>query len=311
MKIILNNLPYREGRNKSSPNVITQHVKKHYGNLSLVSQPNDFLYNGPLYHYSHAYSSHDNIIIAPHDLWYIVLCEIASIIKNNVEAARFLFTTSEEKTTITIPTDDVTELPIEILFMELKKVVPANINLFIPNFSTHTTDSRIACMASFCDAMQVYYEYMTFCCGIHAVEIRGTVEDWELFKTSVGQISGLLGHIPKTTDYFQRVNSHINNIIASLTVMSEEEKINFYANFFKQNNIGSGGEVIIDGWITDFYFEKCSLPKIENFSLNLSCIPYKNLNTGREFVAVYGSFSQTVEDSFKGIKYDNFIYERT
>lgn len=49
----------------------------------------------------------------------------------------------------------------------------------VPEFSTSTNISRVACEICLMDAMKSYFEYI-LCggCGISAVRLAGTLEDW-------------------------------------------------------------------------------------------------------------------------------------
>ena len=103
------------------------------------------------------------------------------------------------------------------------------------------------------------------------------------------------------------MEDRISLIIASLSGGS----VDFYQDIFTSRNVGSGGELEIDGWFTaDFFQERCSSPKIENFPMMWSLVPFTNIESGRKFTDVYGCFYNTLsEDGFHVPEYGHFTLE--
>lgn len=259
---------------------------------------------------SNAYSAHRKIEIAPHDLWFIVLSELAAVIKNNKEQVRHLFTTSTEKKTIQVYTNDVTKIDLTQVVDQLRALVPTDINLFVPEFSTHTPESRLACYAGLCDAMKVYYNYMTYCCGLPELRITGTKEDWLLFHECLEELSKdkLLGIVPGVKQWLYTVQTIVIEFIH--VTGGRPPDLSFWQDVFSKKNVGSGGDFVISGWITKLFMYKPDMFKLENFSAALATVPYKNVDTGREFTAVYGALKGIrTEDGFMKAGYAGLVFE--
>ncbi len=266
---------------------------------------------------SAAYSAHRAIRIAPHDLWYIVLCEIAATINLFPEEFRFLFTDTQEKKLIAVQTATPDELPLDLIMDRLAHLVPSNTEIFLPEFSTLDDGARLAFKAAFADAVKSYYSYGTFCCGLPAVEFSGTLDDWNLFGASLNEIATLLkpclDKLPAasanqdqrwvTSGYFYQILCRIEQI-ANLFEGGDDA---FVRDIFTQKNVGSGGQLNINGWITEFYVAG-SMGRADNLNQCLSIVPFINLNTKETFKLVAGSFWSEVEDGFRVARYGTYTF---
>src|ERR1700733_9238119 len=66
-----------------------------------------------LYGLSTTYSLHRKISFGPHDLWYVILTEIARLVNASPDKYRHLFTKSPEKIDIKVFSTDPSILPLE------------------------------------------------------------------------------------------------------------------------------------------------------------------------------------------------------
>lgn len=257
---------------------------------------------------SQSYSNHEKIEIAPHDIWYLILSEIAIIIKANTEACRPLFTSSQEKIDISVPVDDVTKIDLALVVTELRKLIPVDVDIFVPKLSTSTPDAQIAMYAALCDGVSAYYSYSTFMCGIPEIRLTGTRQDWLSLLQRAGIIAAMFGTVGlfPAVEYMIRVGDILDKIQCSFDIVDAE----FWKDIFRSKNVGSGGELTINGWITDLYYEKRDMKKLENFMTAVTIVPYKNLGTGREFKGIYGAFECVrTDDDFLRAGYSNLIFE--
>lgn len=241
---------------------------------------------GYMWALSRAYSRHQKIALSPHDVWYIVLAELATIVSANIEACRPIFTKSPDKIVIEVPTADVTAIDLNFVENKLRELIPVDLDIFMPTFTTLTPDARYACLAAFCESASHYYSYMTFACGLPAIQINGTIEDWTnlqrhasllaqtFSKTSVSQIG----------PWMSRVNTAIDNIVVALHTQSPDR----LQDIFTSSRIGSGGQLKIDGWFADIYSEGLRGLQLDAFPASLSVVPYTNIDTGRNFKGVHG-----------------------
>jgi hypothetical protein len=113
--------------------------------------------------YGRSYSRHLNIVVSPLDLWFIVLNELAEVVKANTEEYRNFFTTSSEKVDIAVLSNSAIHLPIDSIIAHLRKKVPIDLESFVPKFSTH-------------DNVSTYGTKL-----LKKIKVTGTVEDWKLF----------------------------------------------------------------------------------------------------------------------------------
>lgn len=257
---------------------------------------------------STAYSRHEKIEIAPYDIWFLVLSEIASIIKTNEEICRPLFTKFGDKVNLYIPVSNVTSIDIAATIEQLQNVIPIDTKIFIPKLSCTTEDAQIAMYAALCDGVSGYYNYMTFCCGIPEIRLIGTEEDWATLFRSSQTIGALFGSInlSKAQEYM----SGVATILADICQTFRIDNRSFWQNIFTQKNIGSGGELGITGWITKLYYDPPKLPKLENFLTKNTIVPYTNVETGRKFKGVYGAFEVArTNDDFLTSRYSSVIFE--
>lgn len=256
---------------------------------------------------SFGYSYHVPIAIAPHDIWFLMMTELAELIESNVEPLRPLFTNSPDKTEIAIGVGDPTDLTgnIDLFEAELRKLVPVDISTYVPEFSTHTRASRVATMAAFMDGMKVYYSYSMFCCGLPSVKIQGTIDDWQLLAQNLGIIGNQFqGCGVSVLEWFGRVQYIVSKIV---TTLQGQPDIEWWKNIFSQRNIGSGGEKEINGWITHFY-RNPNPRKLETFGTAWAAVPFKNLHEpDKKYTSIHGALLRTRDaDGFLNTGYADF-----
>ncbi len=255
-----------------------------------------------------AYSFHEKVAINPQDLWYIVLTEIAQQIKKRPEDFRALFTDSSDKKSIVVSTSDPTTINLGLVLDQLFGLVPTNLSDFLPVLSTSTPASSTAFYAALCDGLETYYNYFTFLCGIPAIKILGVEEDWTSLVNSAEKLADVFAEhgLLDMTSYMKRVSSRLKMFV---DVFNEVPDVGYWKNIFSHKNVGSGSEKIISGWVTDFYFEVCDLPKLENFSPSVSIVPYENLETKTKYLGVHGALIRTEDvDGFVGCEYAEFVF---
>jgi len=245
---------------------------------------------GYLEYLGRAWNSHYGIVFTPDFFWQIFLTEIATHIKANAEKYRSLFTESDEKQEIVVPTGDPQLIDLNLIAEELSKLVPTDSDAFLPEFTTTTVGSALAFKAAFADAMSPYYNYSMFCCGIPSVRLLGEEKDWDAIINRIETFEEILD-IP---EYFTRVEALANDIKANISSPDPE----FWKNIFALERCGSGGQVEVEGWINDLYMKKPNPGYIQNYPSSTSFVSYKYLNTGQDFELCYGLFSSNVEGDY-------------
>ena len=217
-----------------------------------------------------AWNRHRSIVVDPNYIWYMVLCELTSIVKGDPEAYRDIFTESDEKQLIIVR--DVTGgyiMPLDKLIAELRNYVPTEIDTFLPELSTATLRSRSACRAAFCDMASPYYDYKMLACAFPAIDVRGTRDDWTALCNCMEQIGKMFTPV---VQYCRRVHKCLTEIAGNLKTPE------FWKKMFVAEQCGSGSEILIKGWITDLYFNPPDFAKPCNFSEHTSIVPYRREN---------------------------------
>lgn len=301
--------------NKVMRKLPTLNASQQYKVVNGLRGEAEYLHLGFLEYVSNSYSKHQKITIAPHDIWYVVLTEIASLIKANAQKCQSLFTRSDSKVEISVPTGDVTTINLASVVDQFKSLVPVDVNIFVPEFSTHDHDSRLACYAALCDGLQVYYNYSTFCCGIPQIKLTGTIEDWKLISSSIDTVAKMFYSVdlPLVGLYLIAVKKLVEDITIAVedpTFLSNENYKMWWLDIFSRNNVGSGGQFNISGWITKLFYKIPQMPRIENFSSTISVVPYHNQETQRNFIGAHGAFKRIRdEDGFVRCGYGEIVYE--
>lgn len=276
-----------------------------------ISGQFDRLYHGYMDLTSTAYSRHYSLEMAPHDLWYIVMTQLATAIKDNSEACRDLFSSSPDKQLVLVPQDHEVDINLSALIEQMKLLIPADTELFLPQLSTHTIESELACAAAFADGMSNYYDYGMFCCGIPQIKLSGTAEDWSLLYNNLTKIQQLfipLAVMSKTCLYLDDVLDIVSNI--GQTYVRPDMNTEFWLDIFTQRNVGSGGDLVVDGWLTRLYL--CNSPGklIKSYHNTVTKVLYKNVSTGQQYAMMHGAFRGVIQpnDTLQA-QYDHVTFE--
>lgn len=253
------------------------------------------------------WSSHRTPVITPDILWFTCLNEIASVVADNAEALRELFTFSSKKTELLVESDSLTVLPVKTVVAHLREFVPIGIDQFLPVFSTSTPESKLAFAAAFCDAVSPYYSYGMYCCGFPAIEVLGKPEDYY-------KIANLWRGLPVP---FMKVCAEYAHTILELldriadSIISQDK--DFWSDMFTAKKCGSGSQVEIDGWFTKLFRKGHEGPAFpSSFAPHVAKVDYKQVQTQRSFTMFQGLFSSRLsEDHVATPSFGSVIFETT
>jgi hypothetical protein len=278
---------------------LRDHQRTQYGFINVVAE---------------AYSRHIGLVVNPHDIWFVILTNVVHLIKGNADQFKSIFTVSEKKEMLLVPQEHDTDINIEALIDLLKKAAPVDVSMFLPEFSNATVEAKLAMSASVLDMAQHYYDYGMFCCGIPAIDLRGTREDWILMAYAIDKIitavessGAAMRATSPVTKYLDRALDVVSNILLSY----DQEQSDFWKDMFTQNNVGSGGDLEINGWICDLYHNAKRGSRIRSFHDSVSKFPYQNVSTGQHFLMIHGAFGSNVENEFITAVYDHITIEYT
>ena len=241
-----------------------------------------------------AWSNHYGVVISPDIIWHLILSEVGTHIKDNSDYYKSLFTTSENKIEITVPTADPQLIDLDLIIESLKKLVPIDINLFIPEFTTSTKSSSLAFMAAFADAMTPYYSYSMYLCGIPKIKILGEKSDWDKISLNIGALRGVLDKDDEIMNYVMDISVLISKIRSNYGSVDKS----FLMDIFLLKECGSGHQSEVFGWIHNFFIKNPDIRYVQNYPTCISKVPYTLLDTGQKFELCHGLFSSAKEDGF-------------
>ncbi|GGJ51039.1 hypothetical protein GCM10008938_41310 [Deinococcus roseus] len=151
----------------------------------------------PLLHATHAaYSLHYPLRITPDAFWIMLSQGFALHIANNAELLRDFFVGHQDKETLKVGIHDALDATnwqnaVQDWCSQIEQHVgPETTGLFTCNFSTTTPITRTASQIVMMDGLREYFDYRAmFVCGIPAITLEGTVEDWENIRARVQQMA--------------------------------------------------------------------------------------------------------------------------
>lgn len=241
---------------------------------------------------------HYGVVISPTILWNMVLNNLAFEVNKNPEIYRSYFTESDEKQEIMV-NQDGNLIDVDLLISGVKGKIPADImeDMF-PEFTTDSDNAIIANYTAFLDMVSPYYNYSMFLCGIPKVKVLGTYEDWQLFSVKLGEI---VSGIPEFKEYLEKIRDRISSIV---------EKTADYSDFFRLDRCGSGGEVEVKGWITDFFIEIPRVTYPENFISCIAKIDYHCYTDNCDYRMYAGLFTSKIDDGYLIPEFDNIYFKK-
>lgn len=259
---------------------------------------------------SDAYSFHRKVAIAPQDVWMLLISEIAIEVKGQPDLYRELFTDSDSKKELSVASGSMIEIPMDALSDLLGKNVNFDMSCLFPKFTTSTEITDEMTQALFCDMASPYYSYSMFCCGIPEIKLLGTLEDWKTLFDHWCMVGPLLTQYNESLiEYFVRVEDTLIEFVMTFTD-EESNNVEFWKNIFTQKNVGSGGDLVIDGWISSLFIKNHGLKKIDNYTTTNAIVKYEQKQTGRKFAAVYGGYHHVRDDDgFIRLEYSKYIFE--
>lgn len=252
--------------------------------------PQPYLHFGYVDYLRMAWRYHAGVVFSPDYFWQIFLTELAGHIKDNSEKYRTLFTKSEEKQLIVVNTNDPQLIDLRLIMGELKSLVPTDIDLFLPEFSTTNFNASMAFSAAFADAMSPYYDYAMTRCGIPRVKVMGTTEDWDKVLSRVEK----LRQVVELDQYFDTITSLAGQIKENST---NADPI-FWKDMFSVKECGSGHPDELEGWIQKMFITQPEKNAIDCYPSAISFVSYTYLDTKQKFELCYGLFGSELRDGF-------------
>ncbi len=199
-----------------------------------------------------AFSDHRPLIISPDHIWLLIAQGFAMHVRANAEKMRHLFVEHEGKKRLTITRSDMwkgqIDAPWDEVIAAFGKQIQRNVltdiyTLLTPQFSTTTPIEKTAFEVVLMDTVQDFFEYWVSLCGIPAITLEGSPNDWRMIQECTRQFAQYeLGWWvklldPILTEFIQTSEGNINKT--------------FWESFYKEKN-RSGGP-FITGWLVKFF----------------------------------------------------------
>lgn len=202
----------------------------------------------------YAFSQHIPLHLEPAYFWTTIIQEVATMVKLNPDRFAQVFNGDpSNKRLVKVICDELwgndAAWPIAIVrFREelAKETGPAVVEGFFPHFSDDDETRELAYLVSVMDAASPFFKYEVHTrCGIPAIDLGGTVEDWGKLWRKIGWLERIFGQHP----YFAAVKDLVD-IIGGQVKSGIPDRL-FWESIFKYQN-ESGGEMV-NGWITNLY----------------------------------------------------------
>jgi len=240
-----------------------------------------------------AYSHHYKLRTSPDDWWFCVIKQVAEAIDRNAqkESVRKMFVDHEGKRSIEVAVHDPTVYTVNYswLFDQMAKGIKENVKVpeFVDgmtgDFGTTTPVQKIVSQITLMFSMKEYFDFrFRMGCGIPAVEMLGSEEDWRKLTSKLKVLRTLLEPIENDLRLRSRwwgvVQEVFNNLLKTYQGKPDEKWWSHIVDY--EQEYGSGfcpsGRNYIRGWITEF-LEGANrhgpLYKSKDFSTGLVTVP--------------------------------------
>lgn len=215
-----------------------------------------------------AYSHHYKLRTSPDDWWFCVIKQVAEAIDRSAqqESVRKMFVDHEGKRSIEVTVDDPTIYTVNYswLFDQMAKGIKENVKVpeFVDgmtgDFGTTTPVQRIVSQITLMFSMKKYFDFkMILGCGIPAVEMLGSEEDWRKLTSKLKVLRTLLEPIENDLHLRSRwwdvVQEVFNNLLETYQGKPDKKWWSHIVDYQKEYSSGfPTGRNYIRGWITDF-----------------------------------------------------------
>jgi len=230
------------------------------------------------------YNNHWVLDMRPDDWFYTFVQNIANAIDKRAknEEVRKFFVDHEGKKRLKV---NVSTGPLNVDYSwfldQMTKQIEENIKtpnyveLMTSNFSTSTKTDRIVSSINTMNSMQEFFEYCMTMCGLPAVTMKGTEDDWKCLLKKIEELEKLLQPIkdilspPLTPNWWENIKSICKKL---LETYQGSPDLTWWSSIIIKTEIpkrwGSGGHEAFtsyDGWfVTDILGIRGGLSKMRN-----------------------------------------------
>jgi len=209
-----------------------------------------------------SYNNHWTLRTSPEDWWYSIIHRIALAIDRHStnEAVREFFVSHGGKKTLEVQTGPMNVDYVFFLDQMTQQIgenmkVPKYLDILKSDFSTstdlHIICSEITIMAS----VQEYFQFrLVAMCGIPAVEMEGTLEDWKHLKKKFNRLRAVLMPIHKYVGLEEIWWDNVSGVFDHLIITFKgKPNTDWWSKIISKEPFGSGEQIKYEGWfITEF-----------------------------------------------------------
>ncbi|KAL9953540.1 hypothetical protein ACROYT_G040971 [Oculina patagonica] len=232
-----------------------------------------------------AYNNHWKLRTSPDDWWFSVIKRVASAIDRNAkkESVRNMFVDHEEKKTIEVIVSDTSIYTVNYswFFDQMAKGIQKNVKVpefvdgMTADFSTTTAVQKIVSQITLMYSVQEYFGYKLTLCGIPAVEMLGTEEDWNKLKSKLNVLQTLLEPIENDlgleSEWWSLVENVFSELLATYQGRPDREWWSHIMSY--KDAFASGDSSGYRGWITEFLEGKKDVMEISDMTSGLVNVP--------------------------------------
>lgn len=205
-----------------------------------------------------AYIHHRPIVLTPDIVWLLICQGFANHVNNNSEKLRHYFVDFQDKRTLIVEDKeglislDNPQSPWQDVFPQFTTQIALYtgsdlINTLTSNFTTTTSDIRVASQITIMYSFKSYFNYgLVAGCGIPYVILKGTTKDWQ--------------SVLAKAQYLKKYELEwwIDDVepILEEFIRASQGSINkrFWMNMYKlHKESGYGNPEVINGWIVKFF----------------------------------------------------------
>jgi len=210
-----------------------------------------------------AYNEHYNLRTGPEDWWYTIIQTVALAIDANSkkEQVRNFFVQHEGKKKLVVrvgPTICIDCVDYSWFFEEMSQKIGENINVpdyvdhMKSDFSTSTPVHKIVAEIALMHSVQEYFEYvMGTLCGIPAIEMKGTQDDWQRLIDKVKDLRKTLKPIEfelGLAKWWRKVEHITHKLMETYNGMPDED---WWSRVINIRSYGSGTPDFRGWFMTD------------------------------------------------------------
>ncbi len=243
---------------------------------------------------------HRRVVLAPDYFWFGFATEVASIVAAHPEAFRGFFVEHEGKAGIAATSDSnaLHLMPLKELVAAIDRTGKPVSARFLPSFSTTTPAAALAFKCAFADIVSPYYDYFMYMCGLPAIRIAGTADDWRTLSQYVNDATAFLLAGPfvfpdDLAGWAGRITAIADKIARELD--GEPGQLD-WSEFFRLAKCGSGTDVEVEGWIKEIFRVRPKVGYVENYAPHIARITYKQFKNGKFYAMYHGVFASVDAD---------------